>query len=96
MQNEKMMILKMLEEGKINAEEASRLLAADGGSAPSHAPSPPLSPRPSGHVPGNQMPPGGSHASHPTSGGATDSVGAKFGAFMKDMEPKLQKAGKFV
>lgn len=88
-----MMILKMLEEGKINAEEASRLLAADGTAKPSPAPSPASPSR--GHIPNSQIPPS-SHYSHAPSGSSTDSMGAKFGAFMKDMEPKLQKAGKFV
>lgn len=88
MQSEKMMILKMLEEGKINAEEASRLLATGGTtkSKPAPAPSPSR-----GHVPTSQIPPGSHHS--PTPG---ESASAKFGAFMKEMEPKLQKAGKFV
>jgi len=89
MQTEKMMILKMLEEGKINAEEASRLLAADGSPKPRPAPTPS-----SGHIPNSQIPPSSSGSSAP--GSSVDTMTAKFGAFMKDMEPKLQKAGKFV
>jgi len=41
MQNEKMMILKMLESGKISTEEASRLLqSVDTGGTPPSAPAP--------------------------------------------------------
>ncbi|MCL2573630.1 MAG: DUF4097 family beta strand repeat-containing protein [Defluviitaleaceae bacterium] len=104
MANEKMMILKMLEEGKINAEDAAKLLAS--------ADTPPLPMGGTGA--GSQMPPrpasGGSvpsgssidsaprpnSAAPPKTGSAVDEMGKKFGAFMKDMEPKLKKAAETV
>jgi len=77
MQTEKMMILKMLEEGKINAEDASRLLSSTDGSGggSSHAPPPrpmparPVPPgydpqRPHGHAPPPAPSPHGYGASH--------------------------------
>ncbi|MCL2350418.1 MAG: DUF4097 domain-containing protein, partial [Defluviitaleaceae bacterium] len=110
MQSEKMMILKMLEEGKINADEASRLLAAGEGAAPRPAHS-----SPSVHPPSQQRPPSSTATPYPSppppsphgysssygSGAqpnsskppesAVDSMGRKFGAFVKEMEPKVKK-----
>ena len=98
MASEKMMILKMLEEGKINAEEAARLLAtAEGGSGSGNQ----TPPRPGGATP-PPGPSGGSHSSFDaprpnapppakTVGSAVDEMGRKIGAFMKEMEPKVKK-----
>ena len=109
MATEKMMILKMLEEGKINAEEAARLLAsADGGSASSSSPSAASrsygSQTPSSHGPSAHRPsPGPSSYSDGTAprpnapppgktvGSAVDDMGRKFGAFVKEAEPKVRK-----
>ncbi|MDR2166695.1 MAG: DUF4097 domain-containing protein [Clostridiales bacterium] len=88
MQSEKMMILKMLEEGKINADEASRLLAAGedrGQRSEVRAAPPPVRPPASGGVPASQRVPGA-----PTES-AIDSMGRKIGAFVKEMEPKVKK-----
>ncbi|MCL2397505.1 MAG: DUF4097 domain-containing protein [Defluviitaleaceae bacterium] len=103
MATEKMMILKMLEEGKINAEDAARLLASAEGGGPAIT-------APASH--GNQTPPRPAAPGHPaapthgasadgprpnspaptkTVGSTIDDMGRKFGAFMKEMEPKLQK-----
>ena len=98
MANEKMMILKMLEEGKISAEDAAKLLAsADGPSIPMGG--------------GSQVPPRHTAASPPPipagfdntprpnaatpplkPGSAVDDMSKKFGTFVKDMEPKIKKA----
>jgi len=110
MATEKMMILKMLEEGKINAEEAARLLATtDGGSVSSSSASSavprnfgsqtPSSPGPSVHRPASG-PSGPSDGTGPrpnaplpgkTVGSAVDDMGRKFGAFVKEAEPKVRK-----
>ncbi|MCL2575270.1 MAG: DUF4097 family beta strand repeat-containing protein [Defluviitaleaceae bacterium] len=83
MQSEKMMILKMLQDGKINADEAARLLAgAESGSAtPMSAPRVTDAPRPN-------APP------HPES--AVDSMGRKLSEFAKTVEPKIKKATEVV
>jgi len=107
MANEKMMILKMLEDGKINAAEAARLLAA------ADSPGVPASSANAGMSVHGQMParpatssapaPSPSHhgtfdAPRPnapppakTVGGHMDDMGRKIGTFMKEMEPKVKK-----
>ena len=102
MANEKMMILKMLEEGKINAADAAKLLASadapltvGSSQAPQRyaAPAPPSRPgydsAPRPNSPNPAAPP-------PKPGSAVDDMGKKFGAFMKDMEPKFKKAAETV
>lgn len=91
MPNEKMMILNMLQEGKISADEAAKLLSSVE-NAPTVAPSrasdprsndsarPAASERPAGHKPGVDF----------------DELGRKFAAFAKDWEPKIQKATEIV
>jgi len=105
MPNEKLAILKMLENGQISAEEAARRLAAADAPpvAPSPAPSAPL-PAPSSSIP---PPPPSSHSTryeghtnngpnpgtgHGTGGHSTiDDLGRKFESFARDMAPKVQK-----
>jgi len=87
MQTEKMMILKMLEEGKITAEEASRLLES-GASSPAQTPKPASTPKGS-YIPGSQTPPKSTEST-------VDSMGRKIDAFVKEMEPKIKKATKVV
>jgi len=67
MATEKMMILKMLEEGKINAEEAARLLASADGAGSGSAP-----------VGGNQMPPGPTPPTAPSRPAAPSSPGGDY------------------
>jgi len=85
MLNEKMMILKMLEEGKISANDAAKLLASADGTGVAMPPRRPdfdNTPRPN-----SPMPP--SRAAR--DGSVVDDMGRKFSAFMKEVEPKLQK-----
>ena len=124
MSNEKMMILRMLEEGKINAADAAKLLAtAENTSTPSPQQAPwNKGPEPTGHSAGQSS--HGAHSSHsthsshsshsphstgpipnnkippratttpptaPAAGSVIDDMGKKFGQFMKDMEPKIQR-----
>ena len=102
MPNEKLMILKMLEEGKISAKEAERLLEAAGredSGAPFHtSASARQQPASSG---GYDSGVSGSYADahnrqyEGRSGGGYDSFAAdlsrKFDAFARDLEPKLQR-----
>ncbi|MCL2499121.1 MAG: DUF4097 domain-containing protein [Defluviitaleaceae bacterium] len=98
MQNEKLMILKMLEDGKITATEASRLLqSVDAGISPSAPhPLPPPPPRiPSAPYDSRdrdprQNSPSGTRPA-PRAGSTLDDLGKRFESFAKDMEPKLQK-----
>jgi len=99
MNNEKMLILKMLEERKISADEAGRLLANLDGTPPASAAptgaqkpsfsavSPPRAPAP--------PPAGGPMQNRPGEAAPkesmADEVSRKFGAFVKDMEPKLKR-----
>jgi hypothetical protein len=99
MANEKMMILKMLEEGKITADDAAKLLAsadtpqlgASGGSRmpPGHG-APGSGPRipDFDNAPRSNNPAG---TPPPKVGSAVDDMGKKFGAFVKEMEPKVKK-----
>ena len=91
MANEKMMILKMLEEGKISAEDAAKLLSsADGslgmsmgtGSIPQR-PGTDNTPRPNSNSPSGVPP--------KTAGSTVDDMSKKFGEFVKEMEPKVKK-----
>ena len=106
MQNEKLMILKMLESGQISADEASRLLqAADSGRAtpptpPSSQsapliPPPPPSPAPTGAGHGARYDGPASNNGRPPASGAAPStmedLGRKFESFARDMAPKVQK-----
>ena len=87
--NEKMMILNMLQDGKITAEEASKLLAtvedAGGHDAGRQAEGRPIPNN------GSAVRSGHSSATRPGSGVDFDELGRKFAAFAKDLEPKLQK-----
>jgi len=84
--NEKMMILDMLQKGKITADEAAKLLGTVEDSpqspAPHHEP-----PRSNDNRP--SPPPSGS-------GIDFDELGRKFATFAKTMEPKIQKATEVV
>ncbi|MCL2752534.1 MAG: DUF4097 domain-containing protein [Defluviitaleaceae bacterium] len=84
MQSEKMMILKMLQDGKINAEEAARLLAQTEGVTPPSIPAP----RVTTDAPRSNSP------TAPTS--AVDGMGKKFSEFAKSVEPKIKKAAEVV
>jgi DUF4097 and DUF4098 domain-containing protein YvlB len=101
MANEKLSILKMLEERKITAAEAARLLEAVEGPAPrpSSAPPRPASPPPRSYEgyanngsarpsPRPTMPPPASSRGPETH---SSDLGSKIGAFARDMEPKIQK-----
>ena len=100
--NEKMKILTMLQEGKITADEASRLLSAveNSGSVPLPGRSADRSPdRSSGRSMGNTpVSNDGRSEPHGKSGSGVDfdELGRKFAAFAKDLEPKVQKAAGFV
>ena len=94
--NEKMMILKMLEEGKITAEEAARLLESAGGEARQQAKSsaPPPEPRRAEPKDNRQTPPKTAHAASSGPGGFDDftaDLSKKFEQFARDVEPKLYK-----
>lgn len=89
--NEKIAILKMLEEGKINADEAARLLEAGGGAAPKTQSAPArqtnrnVSPAPQGE---KSAPYAGAGTN---SGGFSAEAKSKFDNFAASIEPKLQK-----
>jgi len=85
--NEKMMILDMLQKGKITAEEASKLLSTVE-DAPASAPGMDSAPLPNSNRP----------APPPSSGSGIDfdELGRKFASFAKDLEPKIQKATEVV
>ena len=104
MASEKMMILNMLQEGKITADEAAKLLSSVEDTVTSKSGSgrkPPSSGRPdtsrdtSSSEPASNS--GSRHGgSKSTSGTGTsgidfDELGRKFAAFAKDLEPKIQK-----
>jgi hypothetical protein len=98
MTNEKMMILKMLEEGKITAEDASKLLASADGPPPMGAAGSQTPPRHAASSSGPPPKPGFDNAPRPNSqvppkpGGSTvDEMSRKFGEFVKEMEPKVKK-----
>ena len=106
MQNEKLRILKMLENGQISADEASRLLqSVDGPGVPTPPPMPqtpppmPHPPTPSSPPPrsaydgpgNNGRPPAGTHPTSPAGPSALDDLGRKFEHFARDMAPKMQK-----
>ena len=101
MANEKMMILKMLEEGKISAEDAAKLLASADAPRPA-AGAGQVPPRPTSQ--GRAMPPGSSYDNTPRpnsprpSGaeGTADTMGKKLDAFVKDVEPKVKKVTEVV
>ena len=105
MTSEKMMILKMLEDGKINTQEAARLLgAADGASASPASSSnqaPPRHASPGSGVGSDDGPrPNSPHGMHSapgkTVGTHVDDMGRKIGAFAKEMEPKVKKFAEVV
>ena len=98
MENEKLRILKMLENGQITADEASRLLQA--ASSPGTPPPRPHTPPPVHHsAPNNNgRPPGhgaahghGGHTPHPSTTPTLDDLGRKFENFARDMSPKVKK-----
>jgi len=103
MPNEKLVILKMLEDGKISASEAGRLLEAAGaddtagdGQPPRAAYQAPRRPAPpAGTAPYAGNGPGGSYTGAPRPAGSYDSfagdLSRRFDAFARDLEPKLQK-----
>ncbi|MCL2398810.1 MAG: DUF4097 domain-containing protein [Defluviitaleaceae bacterium] len=100
MASEKMMILNMLQEGKITADEAAKLLSSVedpnvGKSGPTVKPGPgrPDAKRVDSDPVSNSNRLGGAK---PTSSGSSsgidfDELGRKFAAFAKDLEPKFQK-----
>lgn len=96
MSSEKMMILKMLEEGKIDAAEAARLLSAVEGDAGSRKPQTqkyekPSTPRKETYTGNNQRP---SSPPPETSRGLddfTNDLSKKFETFARDMEPRIYK-----
>jgi len=94
--SEKMMILNMLQEGKITAEEASQLLStvdkAPGASTPRAG-----SGKDSEPLPNNGSTSSASTASRPATPSIDfEDLGRKFAAFAKDMEPKVQKVAEVV
>jgi hypothetical protein len=97
MDNEKMLILKMLESGKITSEEAARLLQSAGDTptvrqAPSSVP--PI-PKPSASSSYDKSRSNNGHAPHDSGRGIEEmatEIGKKAAAFAREMEPKLQKA----
>jgi len=93
MQNEKLMILKMLESGQISADEAARLLQSvdsPGGAMPVPPSKPAIPPLPPPEKrydgPGNNGRPHGDRG-HST----MEDLGRKFESFARDMAPKVQK-----
>ena len=94
MASEKMRILNMLQEGKITAEEASKLLSAvDEGDK--RASAPPTA----GDIPiSNNGPRAGTESKTHTGGSNIDfdELGRKFAAFAKDLEPKIHKVTEVV
>jgi hypothetical protein len=93
MSGEKMQILKMLESGKISADEAARLLQTvdSGGAAPQTRSSPPRS---DGSQQSNQSQRGNQPREIGGSTGLDDfaiDLRRKFETLAKDMEPKLQR-----
>ena len=99
---EKLKILKMLENGQISADVAARLLQSvdSGGPAPVSPtmpppaapvpPPPPPAPKYEGYASNNGRPPSSGHHGH--SGPSTmEDLGRKFESFARDMAPKVQK-----
>ncbi|MCL1998108.1 MAG: DUF4097 domain-containing protein [Turicibacter sp.] len=88
MQNEKMKILNLLQEGSITADEAAKLLAAIEGTAGTeeHPPRSASEPIP------NSNDRSGATSSSTVQGVDFDKLKHKFSTFAKDLEPKLQKA----
>ncbi|MDR1559653.1 MAG: DUF4097 domain-containing protein [Clostridiales bacterium] len=104
MPNEKLMILKMLEEGKISAKEAGRLLEAAGreDSGPSYHSytAPPKQPASSGSYSSSASYAGNANnrpydegVSRPAAGldSFAGDLSRKFDVFARDLEPKLQR-----
>ena len=88
MQSEKMMILKMLEEGKINADEASRLLASASGDTPPPRHDPQRPPSTTTHSAPKKP---ASHDSRSNEQAGTSGMGQKITEFITEMEPKVKK-----
>ena len=96
MPNEKMMILNMLQEGKITADEAAKLLSnVDGGGTSSKAPKSTAS---TSHTSSSASNSNDSRRPDSAKSGSVDfdELGRKFASFAKDLEPKFQKATEFV
>lgn len=98
--NEKMTILKMLEQGKISAEEASKLLNACSGAGVSQESSKTntnsyqkTNSKVYGHEgnSNNSNNTGGYNTSHRDFNDFASEIGKKFETFTKDMEPKIHK-----
>jgi len=90
MDNEKLQILKMLENGQITAEEAARRLQ---GATPTTPPPTHHTPPPASHTPPPRYEGVGNNG-RPHSGSSTptmDELGRKFETFARDMSPKVQK-----
>ncbi len=104
MENEKLLILKMLEDGRITADEAARLLEAAGrGTHAKEAPkpgTPPFTARPDAkaEAPRSNAGGGGSTASKSDMSFKefTGDLGGKFNTISKTLEPKLQRASQAV
>jgi len=89
MDNEKLQILKMLENGQITAEEAARRLQGASSAPPPHHTPPPTS-----HTPPPPRYEGVGNNGRPHSASSTptmDELGRKFETFARDMSPKVQK-----
>ena len=96
MSNEKMMILNMLQEGKITADEAARLLASVGeNDVPSDSGGPPPKHRTDDPRSNDPVRPAG-RKSGAAGNVDFDEIGRKFASFARDLEPKIQKATEFV
>lgn len=99
MNNEKMAILKMLEEGKISAEEAAKLLEAlgqDESGGAKKASKTDFNNSTSSSKNAENKNAGNNYSDSDAKTGEgfekfTEEMGRKLGVFMKDMEPKIQK-----
>jgi len=95
MQNEKLMILKMLESGQISADEAARLLQSvdtPGAATPAPPPRPVAPPPPPPSAEKRYDGPGNNGRPHSDRGHSTmEDLGRKFESFARDMAPKVQK-----
>jgi len=87
MANEKMSILQMLQDGKLTANEAARLLAALEPAQEKPAAAPTTTPCPAPNAPVPNRP----YAPDKKTGGDFNDFARKAGAFAKGMEPKIQK-----
>ncbi|MCL1988606.1 MAG: DUF4097 domain-containing protein [Firmicutes bacterium] len=99
MENERMEILKMIQDGKITPADAATLLnALENGSKPTMPSMPPMPSVPPPHSPETTDYATSQNSNAPeksNSGVDFNEIGRKFFAFAKDLEPKIQKAVEF-